>query len=94
MIDDNNPGGEWHAGLNCHPARLKYCFRTKCGTLSMNEGDMAKVKGLIYVFKTIDRDVRRIETYKGRKLGIVLVRHGDEWERLTSAQAIQGTVAA
>jgi hypothetical protein len=58
MIDDE---------LTCHPKSLAYDFETREGKLYMAQGDSCNVSACIVLFRRIDPEVGRIETFSGER---------------------------
>lgn len=51
--------------LVCSPLTLSYDFRTRTGTLMLEDGHCCDMRGCIDMFKAIDPAVKRIDTYSG-----------------------------
>lgn len=57
-----------HPKLQCDVKKLIYDFDTKQGVLHMDSGDCCDMVACIELFRSIDPDVRAIDTYSGSLL--------------------------
>jgi len=75
--------------LVCEVNRVEYDFNTKIGALWMQDGQCCDMSGCLKLFKRIDPEVKRIQTYSGEALDTVYTRElSDKWEsRLAGGNA-------
>jgi len=70
--------------LDCRVRNLAYDFESRTGRLDMPPVCCCDMSGCINLFRAIDPDVRRIETYSGGLRDTFYERNGeDQWRALT-----------
>lgn len=66
--------------VQCYVRELRYDFKTKTGTLMLEDLSSTDMRGCIGLFKKIDPDVVSIVTYSGGKRDTAYLLEGGEWK--------------
>lgn len=80
-IERQEPGYIFNWTTQCFVRNVAYDFEKRSGVLYMNAGNCTDMSGCIAYFKSIDQDVRRIDTVAGEKWdGVYFINDLGKWE--------------
>lgn len=79
MKKNNSDEQLYNSQLQCYVHEIHYSFENKIGALIMGNNSCCHMPGCIDYFKSIDPNIKEIQTYAGKTLDTVYIMNNNDW---------------